>query len=139
MWFAVSLRLQHHRLGLSIKYGFTDAVDCFFLGFHVFFWRLDIWWIVAGVQKGDFCPLCSDIIPFSLILSHALPSGFLSGRLLLSTSCLQGDHYTEEEQLRKRAGETSEHLKEVNNISEIANFGKLGKGSFLQNTSKWFV
>lgn len=35
------------------------------------FCRLDIWWVVAGVQRGEFRPLCSDLfqIPPSNMLS----------------------------------------------------------------------
>lgn len=66
---------------------------------HMYFWRLDIQWIVASLQWREFCPVCFNIYLFFSLT----PPGLLSGRFLPSTLCLLGDHYTERGMLERRA------------------------------------
>lgn len=40
---------------------------------HMYFWRLDIQWIVASLQWREFCPVCFNIY---LFLSHSPPQAF---------------------------------------------------------------
>lgn len=106
----------------------------------LYFWRLDIWWVVVGVQRGEFCPFGIISISFSRIQCHTLPlrPSFWQISPINVLSVGRSPHCWGTVEEERRSGLGAFNGNRWNTWTDCAEI-KLGKRSFLLDRTKGFA